>query len=349
MKYIGSAIFSIAILFSFSFSVFAQESDVKVIDEVVAQVNDSVITLSRVNREAKETVDSLVQQGKTPAEAQKLVDDKKGELIASLINEELLIQKAKDKGLDQEIETNVNQRFLEIMRQYKLKTVDELYKQMQASGTDPQQIRELWRKQAAKELIVQEEVQRKIYLSASPKDLKDYYEQHKDKFTKPETVTITDIFLSYAGRSEPDVMEKANQLVAQIRTGADFKKITDENSDNPKGEDHTGKTLNVKEMDEKFASAIKNIKVGGVTNPVEIDKVGIEILRVDARSAASSDSVFDENAVRTALTIERAPAEQKKFMSDLRQDSYIKINDTYRPLVSPILFADERTADKKAK
>ncbi len=349
MRYIGSAIFSIAILFLMSFSAFAQESEVKVIDEVVAQVNDSVITLSRVNREAKDTIDSLVQQGKTPAEAEKIVGDKKGELIASLINEELLVQKAKEKGFDQQIEANVNQRFLEIMKQYNLKTIDELYKQMQASGTDPQQIRELWRKQAAKELIVQEEVQRKIYLSASPKELQDFFDKHKDKFTKPETVTISDIFLSYAGRAEADVMEKANQLVAQIRTGADFKKTADENSDNPKGEDHTGKVLNVKELDERFATAIKNVKVGGVTNPVEIDKVGVEILRVDARSAASSDSVFDENAVRMALTIERAPAEQKKFMTDLRQDSYIKISDTYRPLVSPILFADERGTDKKVK
>jgi hypothetical protein len=30
----------------------------------------------------------------------------------------------------------------------------------------------------------------------------------------------------------------------------------------------------------------------------------------------------------------------------LREDAYIKISDNYRPLVSPILFADERKAEK---
>jgi hypothetical protein len=75
----------------------------------------------------------------------------------------------------------------------------------------------------------------------------------------------------------------------------------------------------------------------------------MEILRVDERSAASSETFFDENAVRMALTMERAPAEQKKYLADLRQDSYIKISDTYRPIVAPILFADERKTEKAGK
>jgi hypothetical protein len=33
-------------------------------------------------------------------------------------------------------------------------------------------------------------------------------------------------------------------------------------------------------------------------------------------------------------------------MSTLREDSYIKLSDSYRPLVAPILFAEERSATK---
>ena len=36
------------------------------------------------------------------------------------------------------------------------------------------------------------------------------------------------------------------------------------------------------------------------------------------------------------------PIEQKRFMAKLRDESYIKISETYRPVVSPLLFADER-------
>ena len=351
MKRINSAIFSIAILFTMTFAVFAQESEVRVVDEVIAQVNDSVITLSRVKREMKAAVDSYVQEGKTREEAQKLVEGKQGELIASLVNEELLVQKAKEAGLESEIEANLNQRFLEIMKQQNLKTLDALYQEMEKGGFNPQEIRETWRKQATRELVLQRQVSTKIYWGLSSKEMKDYYEKNKDKFSKPETITLSEIFLGFAGRDKAAVREKAKQIVAQLKAGADFQKMVLENSDRPNVAENKGKvgTINVKELDEKFAVAVKNVKAGGYSEPVEIDELGMEILRVDERTQASSESFFDENAVRMAMTTERAPAEQKKFLAGLRQDSYIKISETYRPIVSPILFADERKTEKAGK
>jgi len=121
-------LFLTALIFSIAFIVpaSAQETQTRVIDEVVAQVNDGVITLSRVRREMKDVVDTWVKEGKTKEEAQKMADEKQGELIASLINEELLIQKAKESGLDSDIDASINQRMSDIMKEYKLKTVDEL-------------------------------------------------------------------------------------------------------------------------------------------------------------------------------------------------------------------------------
>ena len=65
------------------------------------------------------------------------------------------------------------------------------------------------------------------------------------------------------------------------------------------------------------------------------------ILKVDAREQASSESFFDE-AVRLAILTEKIPEESKKYLASLRANSYIRINDTYRPMVAPILFLDER-------
>jgi hypothetical protein len=334
-----------------SFAVFAQESETKVVDEVVAQVNEGVITLSRIKREMKSLSDTYVQEGKTREEADKLVEGKQGELIASLINEELLVQKAKESGLEPEIEADLNRRFLEIMKQQNIKTLDALYQEMEKGGFNAQEIREVWRKQTTRDLVLQREVSSKIYWSLSSKEMKDYYEKNKAKFSKPETVALSEIFLSFAGNDKAAVREKAKQLAAQLKAGANFEKLVIENSDRPNVAESKGKvgTFNVKELDEKFAAAVKNMKAGGITEPIEIDELGMEILRVDERSAASSETFFDENAVRMALTMERAPAEQKKYLADLRQDSYIKISDTYRPIVAPILFADERKTEKAGK
>jgi hypothetical protein len=342
MKRISSAIFLIALLFLMGISASAQESEVKVVDEVVAQVNEGVLTLSRIRREMKVIVDTYVTEGKSREEAQKIVNDKQPELIVSLINEELIMQKAKELGLEAEIEAGINQRFLEIMKQQNIKNLDTLYAEMEKGGLNPDEVREGWRKQAAREAVIRKEVHSKVYWDATTKELTDYYEKNKGKFTKPETITISEIFLGFAGKTEAAVRQKAADLVAQLKAGADFAKLAAENSDRKT----PPQTVNVSELDEKYAKVLKDIKAGGTSDPIEVDQVGINILRVDERSQASSESKFNEGQVRMALMQERAPDAQKKFMTTLREDSYIKLSDSYRPLVAPILFAEERSATK---
>ncbi|MGH9947731.1 MAG: peptidylprolyl isomerase [Pyrinomonadaceae bacterium] len=350
VKYL-STLFAVAIITVLPGFVSAQETETKVIDEVVAVVNEGVITLSKIKREMKNIVESEVQQGKDRAAVQKEIDAKQGELIANLINEELMIQRAKEAGLDKEADLEVNQRIAGLMKQYGLKSVESLNAEMEKSGVNPQDLRESWRKQAIRDLLIQREVHSKVYWEATAKEVKDYFEKNKSKFTKPETVTLSEIFLSFAGRDEKAVREKAKQMVAQLRGGADFEKLAVENSDKPDAAATKGKvdTFEVSQLSEKFSTAIKGLKKGDVTDPIDLDEVGINILRVDERSAASAESFFDERNVRTAILSEKLPSRQKNFMAKLRQESYIKINDAYRPLVAPILFEEERkekTANK---
>lgn len=350
MKYISSAIFTIAILAVSGLSVFAQESATRVVDEVVAQVNDSVITLSQVKRETDEAVDSLVKEGKTSDQARTEIEAKQGELIAGIINEELLMQKGKEDNFDSDVDAQINQRFVEIMKQQNVKTLDALYKAMEASGVSQESIRALWRKQITREMVLNREVDSKVYLGWTAKEIKAYYEANKAKFTKPETVTVTEIFLNFAGRDMEATKEKAKQLVQQARGGADFAKLVVDNSDRPDLAATKGKAgpLNVKDLDKVFADAIKDVKVGGISEPIETAE-GMEIFRIDERQKASAESFYDETEVRKAMTYEKLPEERKKFMTNLRQDAYIKISESYRPMVSPLLFAEDRTNKAEAK
>jgi parvulin-like peptidyl-prolyl isomerase len=348
VRYINSAIFIIAILAVSGLATYAQESEAKVVDQVVAQVNDGVITLSQIKREMNEAIDTFVKEGKTPEQAKAEVESKQGELIAGIINEELIIQKGKEMGVEADIEAQINQRFLQIMKEQNIKTLDALYKAMESSNVDPQSVRETWRKQITRDMVMQREVDSKVYYGWSPKEVKAYYEANKAKFTKPETITISEIFLGYAGRDEAAVREKAKQLVTKLRGGADFGTLAIENSDRSNVKDTKGKvgSLNVKDLDKSFAEPLKNVKVGGISEPIEVPE-GIEILRVDERTNASAQSFFDEQEVRKELTVSKLPDERKKYLSTLRKEAYIKISEDYRPMVSPILFAEERKTEAK--
>lgn len=353
MRYIQPAIMLTAALFLSSFAVRAQENETKVVDEVIAVVNDGVITLSGVKREMKGAVDSKVQEGMKREDAQKQVDEKQGELIANLINEELLLQKAKELGIEKDVEADLNARFVQIMKQQNLKTLDALYEAMRKEGIDPDDIRDIWRRQATKDEVIRRDVQGQTYWKPTGAEVKAYFEKNKAKFIKPETVTLSEIFLNFAGQTQDSVRAKAKDLVTKLRGGEDFVKTAlaiSESQDVAKTKGVLG-TVPVADLEKQFpqyAKAIKGLKTGGVADPVE-DEVGIHILHVDERTAQGSDASFDEDAVRRAMLEENYPSALKAYMTKLRQDAYIKISETYRPIVSPLLFADERSdasADK---
>jgi len=348
MKYFQSAIFIVALSVFSVFPAFAQETEAVVIDEVVAQINDGVLTLSRVRREMKEIIETMVQQGKTREAATTEINGKQGELIASLITEELLLQRAKEEGVDKSAESEINQRFVQMMKENNLKTIDALNTFIKAQGFNPEQIREDWRRQISKDLVLQQQVDQKEYWDPTTKQLRDYWEKNKEKFKKPEMVTLSTIFLNFAGRDEAAVREKAKKLVADIRNGAEFEKTVLENSDDPQVSQNKGKVgkFNVAELNDKISGPIKATKAGNVTEPIELDG-GIQIIRVDERIEASDEAYFDEEAVRRALAVEKIPAARKKFMTELKRDSFIKISETYKASVLPHLEKEETTAEVK--
>ncbi len=331
------------VLFMFSAAHNAQESEAIVVDEVIAQVNEGVVTLSRLKREMKQAIEALVREGKTPEQAKQEVENRKGELIANIINDELFSQKAKELGLDSEIDAQINQRLLQIMKEQNIRSLETLREEMKKVGIDMDELRQVWRKQLCRDYVLQREVDSKLYWGFTTRELKEYYEKNKQKFTRPETVTLSEIFLSFAGKNEAAVREKAKQLVAKIRAGEDFVKLAIENSDRPNVKETKGKlqTYRIDELDEKFAKPIRATKTGDVTDPIILDE-GVLILRVDERTAATKESYFDEDEVRRALLSEKAPDERKKYLASLRKESYIKISESYRPLVAPILLEDER-------
>lgn len=345
MKRINLGILCAALLLLANVALFAQESEMKVVDEVVAVVNEDVITLSSVRRESKQIVDAGVMDGKTREAAQKEVDEKQGELIANLINQELLEQKAAELGLDKEADAAVNRRFVQIMQQYGLKTTDELYEEMRKQGVDPATIRENWKSQEIKNLVISQEVQGKIYWGLTEKELKEYFDTHKDKFVPPEKISISEIFLGFAGRDQDAVRARAAELVKELRGGADFEKILMENSDRPDKAETKGKVdeIELDKADQQLQDAMKGLKAGDYADPYEVKDVGMSIIRVDSRTAAGTAGEYNENAVRLAIMNERFPDALKKYMAELRGDSYIKINENYRASVAPVLFEDERS------
>lgn len=321
----------------------AQDSEPQLVDQVIAQVNNDVVTLSMLRRETKEAVQAFVQQGLTEQKAAEEVMRRQPEIIASLVNEALLVQKGKELGLTDEVEAEVNKEMLRVAKNQGIESMAVLEEEMTKAGLNPALIRQTLRVQFMKQAVLGREVDAKIYYGLTNKEIKDYYEKNRDKFRKPESVTISEIFLSLAGKTEVDVKARAQSLLAQLRGGADFKTIASASSERQvKGvmvaQQNGGLvgTFQVTDLLPEIAASIKNVQVGGLSEPLRSDD-GYQIFRVDARTAASDPLAFDEDKVREAILLERRDPERDKYMKNLRRDAYIKLSKEYQETVGPLL------------
>jgi parvulin-like peptidyl-prolyl isomerase len=345
----SAALLSAAFLAPFAaVAVRAQEEGVpRVVDEVIAQVNADVITLSMLRKDMAEAIEALRQQrGISEQQAVEEIGKRRNEIIATLVNEQLLVQKGKELGMNEDVEAEVNRRMLDVAKRENIKSLALLEQAMRESKIDPAAVRNTLRTEIMKTWVLGREVDQKIFYSLTDSEVKAYYEANKEKFRKPETIGLSEIFLSTVGKDPKEVRERADKLVAQLRAGADFGALAMVQSERevdgkrlaPESKGKLGTYAMSDISKEVVANALKSVKAGGVTDPIETDG-GLLILRVDERTPAG-DVTFDENKVREAITVTRLEKERKVYLDNLRRDAYIEIAKDYREGVLPLLKSE---------
>jgi parvulin-like peptidyl-prolyl isomerase len=360
-----AAIFAVLVLTLSATIVFAQEGETQVVDEVIAQVNDDVITLSMLKQETQERINALKANGMTEQQATDEANKHVAELIATLINEKLLLQKGKELDLANDIEAEVNRRMLQIANEQGITSIEKLYEAMRQSGLVPEDVRRTMRTEMMKQAVLQQEVDRKVYLGFSTEEVKKYYDANPDKFRKPESIKISEIYLSTIGKDEAAVKARALELITQARAGADFAALAAANSERekngertaPKDKGYVGE-FDVPSLREDLLPVLKDLKAGGVSEPIRTNE-GFQILRVDARTPAGSTPTFNDNRVREAMLGDRQQKERESYLQNLRNEAFIKVTESYQASVGPLLkiqapvaaksSAKEKKDDKKSK
>jgi peptidyl-prolyl cis-trans isomerase SurA len=354
LKYFAIAL---VLVFASSAGVFAQEGEATVVDEVIAQVNDDVITLSQLKRETEERIEALKQNGMTEQQARDEVMKHQAELIATLVNEKLLLQRGKELDLANDVEAEVNRRMLQIANEQGIPSMEKLCQAMHEQKLECDEVRRTMRTEMMKQAVFQQEVDRKVYLGYSPDQVKKYYDAHLDKFRKPETVKLSEIYLLVTGKDEAAVKARAQELVTQIRAGADFGALAASNSEREKNGQRTAPQdkgaageFEVPNLREDLVAALKNVPVGGVTEPIRTGE-GYQILHVDSRTPAGAAPTFNDGRVREAMLMDDQPKERQDYLAKLRNEAFIKVTDTYKASVEPLLnlkpAVTAKSADKK--
>src|SRR5271167_4381400 len=301
-----------------------------VIEEVIARVNSEIVTGSELRHSKDEVRQELRQQNADKADA--LFATREKDVLRYLIDQQLLLQKAKDKAITGD--TELIKRLDDMRKQMNLASMDELEKAAKEQGVSYEDFKQNMKNQILTQLVIRNEVQPKIQVTKEEE--KKYYEEHQKDFEHPERVRLSEILVSTEKVQPGDqagvaaVGQKAQQLIEQVRGGAAFDEVAKNSSDGPtaaQGGDlgfFKRGTL-AKELEDK-TFAMK----AGETGDVVRTKQGFLILKVTEHEQAGVPPLKDvEGQIGDTLYYQKLQPALRDYLTKLREDAYIYIRPGY--------------------
>ena len=310
---------------------FAQTKSV-VVEEIVARVNNDIITREDLEK-ARATLGDEVRNecsNCTGDQIRAQIEVKEKDLLRDLIDQSLLVQRAKDAGIN--VDADVIKRMDAIRLQTNLPTMEALEDEIKKSGQDPEDFKSQIRDQLLTQELIRKEVGSKIIISHE--DVVKYYNEHKSEFDRPETVYLREIFVSTEGKSEADIpalRKKAENLRERVlKNGEDFGEMAKHYSDS-----HTAQqsgdlgAFQRSQLDSKVAEKVFALKRGQMTDVMET-KTGFEILQVRERYEAGEQPLDKvEPEISNRLYEQKMEPALREYLGTLREDSYVQIKPGY--------------------
>ncbi|MGH8360822.1 MAG: SurA N-terminal domain-containing protein, partial [Pseudomonas sp.] len=101
-----------------------------VVEEIIARVNNQIVTRSEYLRSKDQLKQEVEQQD--PGHASQIVADRDKDVLRDLIDQQLLIEKGKDLGIT--ADTELIKKLDEMRKQMNLESMDDLEKAAQGQG-----------------------------------------------------------------------------------------------------------------------------------------------------------------------------------------------------------------------
>lgn len=304
----------------------------KVVEEIVARVNNEIITRSDYDHELANAEEDAKQecQGRcTPQQLEAEVADRKKNALRDLIDQSLLVQRGKDMGLS--VETEVIKQLDQIRQQNNLASMEDLEKAVSAQGLNWEDFKNNIRNKILVQKVVGQEVGQHITIGHD--DVVKYYNEHKAEFVRPEEVALREIEVSTEGKKESEIAElkkKAETALQRVKNGEDFGEIAKRYSDGQTAKQ--GGYLGMYKRGE-LAKPIEDIvfkmKRNDLTD-VMATKQGFLILQVMEHYDQGQQPVEKvENEIMNTLYNQRMQPALRDYLKTLREQSYVVIKPEF--------------------
>ncbi len=317
-----------------------------VVEEIIARVNNEIITRTEYVRSRDQLKQELQQQD--PATADRVFAEKQRDVLRDLIDQQLLLQKGKDLGITGD--TELIKKLDEMRKQMNLGSMEELEKAAEAQGASYEDFKQNLRNQIITQRVIGQEVGSKLALNKD--DVKKFYDQHRAEMEGPEEVRLSEIIIAPKTPAKPAVgtdgkpeppseaeteaalaaaQAEAQDLLGQVRKGAKFADLAKKYSDGPSAKDggDLGTPFKRGTLAKELEDKVFALKAGEVTDVVRT-KQGFVFLQVTEHQAAGIPPLKEvEPHIQDALYMQKLQPALRAYLTTLREEAYIDYKNGY--------------------
>jgi peptidyl-prolyl cis-trans isomerase SurA len=299
-----------------------------VVEDVVAHVNDLIISRSDVERAVQALAEENRQSNATPAEAA----ERQKNLLRDMIDKQLLLSRGKELGLNADAE--VIRQLDEIRKSNHLDTMEDLEKAARQQGVSFEDFKASIRDRVVTQMVVRDEVGRRLGSQMTQAQEQAYYQAHKQDFMQPEQIKLSEILIPTPADANDAVIAqaqtKADGIETQLKAGGNFEELAKANSGGPTAAQ--GGELGMYKrgsLGQVLEDQTFNLKAGEWTAPIRT-KQGFVILKVTDHQAAGVAPLKDvEPQIQEAMYTEAMQPALRTYLTKLREDAYIDIRAGY--------------------
>lgn len=308
----------------------ALAGDREVLEEIIARVNNEVITRGDLERSRQLLRQELGQRVKNPAELERALAEQEQNLLRDLIDQSLLVQRGNDMGFS--VEADVIKRLDRIRQEMKLDSLEALERTMAAQGINIQDYKQELRNNMLTQMVVQREVSGKVFVDSEK--VRQYYLTRREELAQPERVRLREILVStekFSPAEIPAREERARELLAKIRKGGKFEDLAREYSDAPTGAE--GGDLGYFEPDKlapAIREAISSLNINGVSDAIRTQQGWLVLQLVERRAAGVPPLEEAEDEIRNRLFMDEVQPALREFLSELRRDAFVYVKAGYQ-------------------
>jgi peptidyl-prolyl cis-trans isomerase SurA len=309
----------------------AQGKNSRIVEEIIARVNNEIVTRSDLDKARAQVKDEAQHDCPTctPAQIAEKVAPLEKDLLRDLIDNLLLVQRAKDLSIN--VDAEVIKRLDQIRQENSIASMEDLEKQMRAEGINPEDEKSDIRNQLYRDEVLRREVGSRSVPDKT--EIQKYYDEHKQQFVRPESVYVREIFVSAENKTEEEkaaLRAKADGLLARVKAGEDFGGLATHFSDAATAKKNGELGLFQRGMmPPALEDAVFKLNRNEFTDVIPI-QTGFEILQVMEHYVAGQQPIEKVgNEITNVLYEEKMKSALREYLNMLRQDSYVDVASGY--------------------